>query len=213
MHLRTIAICLSALLAAVAAHAADSPPEAVADTVQQCNDCHGDKGHSSNEKFPSIGGMSAFYVDEQLRAWRRDERPCEEYAYPSGDHEGEKTDMCQQVEGMSDDEIAQIAEYYAAQEWKPIAQPYDPAMAEKGKKIHELNCEKCHSKGGSLAFDDAGILAGQWRHYLEETFEEYAADERWQPEKMKPKMDELSDADTQALIEYYVSQGGGEPKE
>ena len=42
--------------------------------------------------------------------------------------------------------------------------------------------------------------------YLEDTFAQYAADERDQPSSMRDKMEALSDADEAALIHYYASQ-------
>jgi sulfide dehydrogenase cytochrome subunit len=32
--------------------------------------------------------------------------------------------------------------------------------AAKGKAIHACACDKCHTEGGSVVEDDAGILAG-----------------------------------------------------
>jgi len=85
-------------------------------------------------------------------------------------------------------------------------QKFDPALAKKGKALHERGCEKCHSEGGSLASDDSGILAGQWMPYLTESFKQYSSGKRPMPEKMKPKMQKLDQADVDALVHYYGSQ-------
>lgn len=174
--------------------------------IDDCAACHGDKGASTNEEFPIIGGMSAFYLEEQLLAYQK-ERPCEQVAYPDGPREGETTDMCEVAKALTEEQIQELAAYYAEQAFVPADQEYDPELAAEGASLYEHHCKKCHSRGGSLAFDDAGILAGQWRHYLEKTFQEYRAKARWQPEKMEPKMDALSDEDVKALIEYFISQG------
>lgn len=174
--------------------------------VQECAACHGEKGASTHEDIPIIGGMSAFYIEEQLRAYQK-ERPCEEVKYPDGPKKGETTDMCKVAEDLTEDRIIELSEYYDGQPFVPAKQEYDADLAAKGARIHERNCGKCHSEGGSLAFDDAGILAGQWKAYLRQSFKEYCTGDRWQPEKMEPKIGELSDADIQALIEYYASEG------
>lgn len=176
------------------------------DIVDECDTCHGEGGASEHEEIPVIGGMSAFYLEEQLRAYQK-ERPCEEIEYPSGPKEGETTDMCKEAEDLTEDQIVRLSEHYAEKPFVPADQAHDSELADTGAKIHQRSCRKCHSEGGSLAFDDAGILAGQWKHYLRESFEQYRKDERWQPEKMKPKMEELSDADVDALIEYYAREG------
>ena len=81
----------------------------------------------------------------------------------------------------------------------------DAALAEKGKGVHDELCEKCHSAGGSLASDDAGILAGQWIPYQEATYKDYSTGDRAQPKKMKKKMDKLDEETTKQLIHYYGS--------
>ena len=56
-----------------------------------------------------------------------------------------------------------------------------------------ITCAKCHEKGGSSADDDAGILAGQWTHYLKEQFAAFRSGKRQMDEKMKPKIEKLSE--------------------
>ena len=53
--------------------------------------------------------------------------------------------------------------------------------------------------------DDAGILAGQWMPYIRHTFEEFSSGKRPIPKKMKPKFDELTKDDVDALVNYYGS--------
>ena len=57
----------------------------------------------------------------------------------------------------------------------------------------------------AVAEDDAGILAGQWMPYLRHSFEEYSSGQRPMPKKMKPKFDELTKDDVDALVNYYGS--------
>ena len=85
-------------------------------------------------------------------------------------------------------------------------QEFNAQQAEMGQKIHDRHCEKCHAEGGSSAEDDAGILAGQWRPYLEQAFEAYSSGDREMPKKMKPKYEKLDAAEIEALIHYYASQ-------
>ena len=56
--------------------------------------------------------------------------------------------------------------------------------------------------------DDAGILAGQWTHYLQEQFDAFGSGKREMPKKMKPKMKKLSPEDIKMLINYYGSFQG-----
>jgi len=173
--------------------------------AESCANCHGKDGASTESDVPIIGGYSAVVLGDNLVAYKKKQRPCPETKYRSGDKKGQKTDMCQVAKDLSDADIKQVAQHFAGKKFVRPVQKFDPALAAKGKEIHERNCEKCHSEGGSLASDDAGMMAGQWMPYLKEQFKDYKAGKRPMVEKMKPKMEKLSQADIDALINYYGS--------
>lgn len=183
------------------ASAADTESE-----IRGCESCHGDGGASVHAPIPVIGGMSAFYLEEQMLAYQEGRRPCDEVEYPEGPRKGEAGNMCEEAAGLTPQQITEMADYFSQKPFVVPEQSHDQALAKKGKKLHEQHCSKCHSEGGGLAFDDAGILAGQWRGYLLDTLEAFRADKRWMPEKMITKIENLSDADVKALVEFYVSQ-------
>jgi sulfide dehydrogenase cytochrome subunit len=72
--------------------------------------------------------------------------------------------------------------------------------------LHKKNCAKCHDENGSLADDDAGILASQWAPYLKYSLMDTHAGTRSMPKKMTKKVKALSDADIDALVHFYASQ-------
>ena len=84
-------------------------------------------------------------------------------------------------------------------------QDFDAALAEAGKAVHEAQCDRCHSEGGSNPEDEAGILAGNLMGYLEAQLADYRSGDREQPKKMKEKLDALSADDVEALVHYYGS--------
>ncbi len=174
--------------------------------IEDCNGCHGDDGVSQWTDMPTIAGISEFVHAEALYVYLDEERPCAESDYRQGDTSKPATTMCAVVAGFDDETIEAIAAHYAALPWVPAKQDFDAGVVDAGKTLHDELCEKCHTDGGSNPEDDAGILSGQWIGYLESTFAEYAADERDQPRKMRDKMEQLSEADTKALIHYYASQ-------
>src|SRR3990172_8076628 len=173
--------------------------------VEGCANCHGKDGASTESDVPIIGGYSAVVLSDNLTAYKKKQRPCPETKYRSGDKKGQKTDMCQVAKDLSEADIKQVAQHFAGKKFVRAQQKFDPALAKKGKEIHERSCEKCHSEGGSLADDDAGITAGQWMPYLREQFKEFKTGKRPMAKKMKPKMDKLGPADIDALINYYGS--------
>ncbi|MCK5325872.1 MAG: hypothetical protein KAJ57_07680 [Woeseiaceae bacterium] len=174
--------------------------------VENCNGCHGTDGVSQWTDVPTIAGVPEYVHSDALYFYRDNERPCSESEYRQGDTNLPATTMCNVVAEMSDDMIDEIAAHYAALPFVAAQQEFDADLAATGKGVHDTNCDKCHSDGGSNPDDEAGILAGQWIGYMEATFAEYASGDREQPKKMQETLEALSDADVTALLHYYASQ-------
>ena len=174
--------------------------------MQGCNDCHGDNGVSQWNEVPTIAGIDAFGHADALFFFRDEERPCSESEYRQGDTSRAATTMCAVTADLSDDDIEALGDAYAELPFVAATQEFDAALAATGAAIHEAECDRCHSEGGSNVEDEASILSGQWVGYLEATFAEYASGARSQDKKMKEKMDALSTEDVKALIHYYASQ-------
>ena len=173
--------------------------------VEECAGCHGKDGASTESEVPIIGGYSAEYIKYSLESYKKKERPCPETKVRAGAKKGTKTDMCREAKELSEADIKGVGQYFAGKKFVRAQQKFDAALAAKGKQIHEDNCEKCHSNGGSVASDDAGILAGQWIPYLEKTFKEYSSGKRPMEQKMKPKIEKLNKTAFDALVNYYGS--------
>jgi len=173
--------------------------------LEECAGCHGKDGASTESDVPIIGGYSAKYVGDSLTNYKSKARPCPEVKYVAGPLKGQSTDMCSVAGKLSDADIAALADALAKKPFVRAAQTADAAKAERGKHIHEAKCVKCHEDGGSSPDDDAGILAGQWMPYVRHTFEEFGSGQRPMPKKMKPKFDELTKDDIDALVNYFGS--------
>jgi sulfide dehydrogenase cytochrome subunit len=176
------------------------------DITESCDGCHGENGVSQWNDIPTIAGIDAFVHSDALWVYQDEARPCATVSYRRGDTERPDTNMCEVAAGLSDAQIEAIADHYAALPFVPAQQDFDPALADKGKAVHESECARCHSDGGANPEDEAGILAGQWMGYLRSTFAEYAAGTREQPEKMQEKLDPLGSDEIEALLHYYASQ-------
>ncbi|MBI2285961.1 MAG: c-type cytochrome [Nitrosomonadales bacterium] len=173
--------------------------------AEGCANCHGKDGANGESDVPNIGGYSAKYLTITLDHYKKKERPCVETKVRSGDKKGTKSDMCQVVKDLSDDDIKQLSQHFAGKKFVRTAQKFDAALAAKGKGIHDKSCEKCHSEAASLADDDAGILAGQKTHYLKEQTEFFLAGKRPMHKKMEPKLKALSKEEIEAVLHYYAS--------
>ncbi len=191
-------------LAVMVAMPAASFADGAAIAKDKCGACHGDDGNSSDPKVPSIAGFSAVTITDMLEAYRSGDRKGDKYKPKNGD----ETDMNEVAKNLGEADAQAVAEFFAKQTFKKAPNQFDAALAKKGAKIHDKRCEKCHSEGGTLADDDAAILGGQWKEYLEEEFRKLSAGERPMPKKMKKKFKKLNDEQKKALIEYYASGGG-----
>jgi len=187
--------------------AADSP-EAVSAPPAVCADCHGKDGASTQPEVPIIGGISALALEEDLLAFRDGVRPCRTTYYRAGAPDQPTTDMCRIHADLSDDQIVQIAAFYASKAFVPAKQQPDPEKAARGENIHNnLKCVLCHFEGGSDPADHASILAGQWMDYLTTALIDFRAGKRWIPKSMETKFQNLTDQDIEALVHFYGSGG------
>ena len=173
--------------------------------TENCTNCHGENGVSTESTVPTIAGMSELFIIDTMAIYKDRDRPCVEAEYLAGPDKGSKTDMCKIADELGDDDIEALAKFYSGKEFVRAKQDFDAAKAELGAKIHDRACEKCNEDGGSVAEDDAGLLAGQWTPYLRQVFEAYDAGKRSMPKKMKPKWEDLSAEDKENLLHYYGS--------
>jgi sulfide dehydrogenase cytochrome subunit len=173
--------------------------------VEVCANCHGKQGASSEHDIPIIGGYSAEFLINNMKAYQNKERDCPETKFRSGSKKGTKTSMCQIVKDLTGAQIRQIADYFTAQKFVRAKQAFDSELARKGKRVHDEYCEKCHTDGGTHSEDEAGMPAGQWIPYLEQAFDEFSTGKRPITKKMKVKLDQVDKDDIRALIQYYAS--------
>lgn len=174
--------------------------------VKNCNDCHGNNGVSQWDDVPTIAGIDAFVHADALYIYHDKARPCVKSKFRQGDTSRPAMSMCEITASLADDMIEKLAAHYSALPFVPAKQDFNATLAAAGQVVHDRNCSRCHSKGGSNPEDEASILAGQWMGYLKTAFAEYAAGEREQLDKMKEEMAKLSAKDVEALLHYYASQ-------
>lgn len=105
-----------------------------------CAACHGMDGNSVNPIWPSLAGQHEAYLDRQIKLFRDGQR--------------ENAMMAPMVASLSDQDVADLAAYFAAQKLKLKAA--NPDSVELGRKIYqggdkERNipaCMSCHGPTG-----------------------------------------------------------------
>ncbi len=173
------------------------PSHAAADHAR-CIACHGTDGMGyGNFSIPIIAGIPAVHIEEALYAYKDGARQCSNAPL-----------MCQTASGISDEEIAEVAEYFGTQPRISSEQEYDVTEAGKGEQLHDRYCKGCHVPPDDPDVADAlGIpLHGQRRWYLRYALDSYMDGNR---ENLLPamenKMSMLQDGDIEALTNYYAS--------
>jgi cytochrome c553 len=164
---------------------------------QACAACHGSKGNSNSPAFPSIAGQPAGYIVDQLTAYRDGQR--------------ENAIMAPQAANLDDEQIRDIAAYYAAQTRE--ATPSGAGSAE-GAHLYRQGreglaaCAACHHSEGH-GNQPAGFpaLRGLSAAYAGQALRDYrdGARAHGQAELMTPLAATLSDAEIDALAAHIAS--------
>ena len=187
---KSLAMLLGSILALGSTQLMAAPTASMlADT---CAGCHGTDGSSMGPAIPNIAGVSAEYFNTVMKEYAEDDRA--------------STIMGRIARGYTTEEIALMADFYAAKKPNSTSQKLDAAKVAAGSKLYKKNCSKCHDENGTLADDDSGILASQWLTYLQYSMEDFQAGHREMPKKMKKKVKKLSAAEIETLLQFFASQ-------
>jgi len=171
--------------------------------VAFCAVCHGQTGPSPYTGVPTIHGLPEGVIENALYNFREGLRPCRTTACSAA---GACPDisMCDIVGGMSDAELVELAEWYAAQPFAPHQDPFDPELAATGRELHDEHCEICHTNFGSDPIDDASMLRGQRKAYLRTALEDFQQGRRTIGlVAMEDLIKGFSDEQLDALAEFF----------
>ena len=138
-----------------------------------CAGCHGPAGRSATPEWPSLAGQRETYIAQQLTLFRARERTSQE--------------MAPIAAPLTDEDIADLSAYYAAQTPRPpaAAQPDQPAAAElyrSGDAARSIQaCAACHGPDGRG--DESTVtpaLRSQQPAYVRNQLEAYSRRTRYQ---------------------------------
>jgi len=163
-----ILVLLSALVPLIAVAAGD--PEAGAEKAAVCASCHGMDGNSQVTIWPKLAGQHADYAARQSILIRDDRRNVPEM-YPI-------------VQGMSNQDLADIAAFYEQQSL--ASGVADESLAELGRSIYQAGnpesgvpaCGACHGPAGN-GIPGAGfpLLRAQHADYTAKRLRAYRSGE------------------------------------
>lgn len=178
------------------------PAKAQQTATQVCAACHGMDGNSPTAANPSLAGQHPEYTYRQLMGFKaRDGKPAER----------PNAIMAGMVANLSEDDMANLAAYYAAQKPKPRA-ARDPELAKLGQSIYRggimakgvAACASCHAPNGAGMPAQYPRIAGQHAEYIEAQLKAFRSGERANdPNRMmRAVAEKLSDREIKAVAEY-----------
>lgn len=179
--------------------------------VVACAACHGEGGNSTAPNFPNLAGLGEKYILKQLHDVKEGKR--------------EIVEMTGQLDGMSDQNLADIAAYYNAQSMQLTGSSDAQVQVNSGAKVDSLSlgekiyragnaatnvpaCTGCHSPRG-LGNGPAAYprLGGQHAQYIEKQLHDFRAGNRTNGGDamiMRNVAEHLSDAEISALANYIA---------
>jgi cytochrome c553 len=173
------------------------------DMSATCAACHGADGNSPAPAFPKLAGLGEKYLLKQLQDIRDGARPV-----PT---------MVGQLDGKSDQDLANLAAFYAEQ--ARSGGQADPALVELGEKVYRAGvaernvaaCTACHSPNGkgnapagfpALAGQHADYIAAQLKAYRKGYEDETGRTNDGDTKIMRTTAFGLSDKEIEAVASY-----------
>jgi cytochrome c553 len=136
----------------------------LAERMQPCLACHGEKGQSENPEVPSLGAQPAGYTLIQLYLFREKQRKVEV--------------MVEYAKDLTDDDLRQFSDAIAKLPPPAPVDDIDAARMQRGYAIIEKNhCNVCH-QSNLAGRDNVPRIAAQREDYLAKTLREYKANTR-----------------------------------
>ena len=185
------ALACAFILFSGVAQAGDAQAGAI--RAQTCLGCHGVPSYTNvypTYHVPKLAGQYPEYLVTALQAYRSGARK-----HPT---------MRAQASGLSDEDINNIAAYFAAMQ---SAEPNPGVEVAKALEEKVGVCAACHANDGSSLAPTFPKIGGQHRDYLYHALKQYKSGERNDP-IMLGMVGTLSDDDMRILSKYFARQPG-----
>ena len=153
---------------------------------EDCESCHGVDGNSRNPSMPTLAGQDAKYFIKAMKHYKDGTR--------------KHQNMFEAVEGLSEQDMIDLATYYAAEE----PRRRDVRMPLKSAEWI-TRCERCHGIDGNSSDPRFPMLAGQDETYLRNALKAYANGAR-ENTTMYAMASPLSTMDIERIGAYFAAQ-------
>jgi cytochrome c553 len=165
-----LVLCLSGIVAANVV-LAEGNAETGATKAAVCQACHGANGNSVNPQWPSLAGLGAGYIVEQLQNFKNGKRS--------------NPIMTANVLTLSPEDMADLGAYFASRVNTGL--PEDPSHGKAGEKLYRAGdkprgipaCTACHGPSGyGIETAKFPALRGQHAEYVVKQLTDYASGAR-----------------------------------
>jgi len=153
---------------------------------KDCESCHGVDGNADSPAMPTLAGQDAKYFIKAMKHYKNGKR--------------KHQNMFEAVEALSEQEMIDLATYYAAEEprRRDVRMPLNSTEWIK-------RCERCHGINGNSSDPRFPMLAGQDETYLRSALKAYAVGVR-ENTTMFAMTAPLSTIDIERIAAYFASQ-------
>ena len=153
---------------------------------QDCQSCHGDDGNAKKASMPTLAGQDAKYFIKAMKHYKEGKRL----------HQN----MFEAVKRLSEQDITDLASFYAAQ------QPVRRDVRSPLKSADWIKrCARCHGIDGNSNDPRYPMLAGQDETYLRRALQDYSSEKR-ENSIMHAMSDSLSTMDIERIAAYFAAQ-------
>lgn len=173
------------------------PAKGQAIATQVCAACHAADGNAVGNAFPKLAGQHAEYLYKELTNFKSGERA--------------NAIMGPYAAALSDDDMHNVAAYFATQVQKP-ADAHDKELADQGRKIYRAGiaergvpaCASCHSPNGAGLPIQYPRLSGQWEEYALAQLTAFKGGVRNNNGPMTSIAQRLSEDEMKAVADYVA---------
>ena len=158
-----------------------------------CASCHGINGRSFKVNYPILSGQAAPYILRQLRDFSQ----------------GRRSDpmMGDIAAQMSDEDMRDLAAFFARSEPASSTSQSDPIMALRGKnKAENAHCASCHLGQADPGISKLSRIQGQHRSYMMKQLKDFRSGRRENDSGVMHRIAQsMTDADIEDIGNYYAS--------
>jgi len=161
-----------------------------------CSSCHGRKGLPHTPRWPSVAGQLETYTYKMLVDYKSEAR----------NEDGRASIMTTLAKMMSEQDMSDIAAYYASLPAPTLSQQAAPTLVTEGDKDRLITaCASCHGLSGQGGIKGTPAIAGQTAETLKRALEMYRSGDRDSDlySVMRQASQRLTSSEIDSLANYY----------